>query len=291
MHLSTTLEAALRGGIVGTGNGLLAVALVLTFRSTGVLNLALGGVASVAAFVLWGTWTQHGVPLALALPLALAASVGLGLAGERALRPLVRATVVVKAVASLGLLLLVQGGIFVIWGPADRFLPPLVDGSVAVGSVRIGTQQIGTAVLTLAAAALFAAWARHRPLGVASLAIGEDRDAALLLGIRPERVSAAVWGSAALLAGSAGIALSAGAVLNAVEMTLALVTSLAAVLLAGFERLGVAVAAAAGVGALTAAAASVPAVARVSGLVESLGFLAVLGVIFLRPRSPAAARA
>jgi branched-subunit amino acid ABC-type transport system permease component len=292
MHLSTTLEAALRGAVVGTGNGLFALAVVVTFRSTGVLNLALGGIASVAAFVLWTTWAQHGVPLAAAVPAALVVAVALGLAGERALRPAAQATVVVKAVGSLGLLLVIQGGIFVIWGPADRFLPPLVNGSVAVGVVRIGFQQIAMAGVALAAAAAIGAWAGRRPLGIASLAVREDADAARLLGIRPQRVAAAVWGTAALLAGLAGIGLTAGlAVLNAIEMTLALVSSLAAALLAGFDRLGTAVAAAAGVGALTAAAASVPEVARVSGLVESLGFLTVLAVVFLRPRSPVAARA
>jgi branched-subunit amino acid ABC-type transport system permease component len=67
-------------------------------------------------------------------------------------------------------------------------------------------------------------------------------------------------------------------------MTLALVASLAAVLLGGFERLGVTVAAAAAVGALTAAVAVVPSAARVSGLVESTGFLVVLAVVLLRPR-------
>ena len=70
-------------------------------------------------------------------------------------------------------------------------------------------------------------------------------------------------------------------------MTFALVTSLAAALVAGFERLGVAVAAAAGVGALAAVGASVPAVAKVPGLVDSLGFLVVLALVMARPRAVA----
>jgi branched-subunit amino acid ABC-type transport system permease component len=292
MELSTTLPVALRGAVVGTGNGLLALAVVLTFRSTGVLNLALGGIASVAGFVLWDTWARGRLPLAPALAATLAVAVALGLAGERALRPLRRSRVVVKAVGSLGLLLVLQAAILVVWGPADRVLPPVLDGSVPFGDVRVGTQEIVTAMAAVLAAFGLGAWARRRPLGVASLAVGEDDDAARLLGIRPERVATVVWGASAFLAGLAGVGLSAGlAVLNATEMTLALVASLAAALLAGFERLGVAVAAAAGVGAVTAVAASVPAVARVSGLVESLGFLAVLTVVFLRPRTLTPGRA
>ena len=158
--------------------------------------------------------------------------------------------------------------------------------------MRVGSQEIGLAVVAVLAAVALGVWTRTRPLGMASLAIGEDPAAARLLGVRPTRVTAVVWGLSALLAGMAGIGLSGGqGVLNSTGMTLALVASLAAVLLGGFERLGVAVAAAAGVGALTAAVAVVPQAARVSGLVESTGFLVVLAVVLLRPRRAALGRA
>jgi branched-subunit amino acid ABC-type transport system permease component len=68
-------------------------------------------------------------------------------------------------------------------------------------------------------------------------------------------------------------------------MTLALVAALAAALLAGFESVPLAVLASAGVGSVTAAAAAVPELARISGFVESVGFIAVvLVVLIVRPR-------
>ncbi len=72
MDLTLTVEAAARGAVVGTGAGLLALAVVLTFRSTGVLNFALGGIASVSAFVVWELWNQDGTPLPAAVAAALA---------------------------------------------------------------------------------------------------------------------------------------------------------------------------------------------------------------------------
>jgi branched-chain amino acid transport system permease protein len=292
VDLTLTAEAAARGAIVGTGAGLLALAVVLTFRSTGVLNFALGGVASVSAFVVWELWAQKGMPLGPAVVVALMASVVLGLVAERVMRPLASAPVAVRAIATLGLLLLVNGSIVVLWGPADRFLPALSGGALPIGSVRVGSQEIGLAIVAVVTAVALAVWTRTRPLGMASLAIGEDPDAARLLGVRPARVTAMVWGLSALLAGMAGIGLSGGqGVLNSTGMTLALVSSLAAVLLGGFERLGIAVAAAAGVGAITAAVAVIPSAARVSGLVESTGFLVVLAVVLLRPRRAALGRA
>lgn len=292
MDLTLTIEAAARGAVVGTGAGLLALAVVLTFRSTAVLNFALGGIASVSAFVVWELWNQDGTPLPVAVAVALALSVGLGLATERVMRPLAGTPVAVRAIATLGLLLLVNGSIVLLWGPADRYLPALSAGAVPIGSVRVGLQEVGLAMLAVLAAAALGVWTRTRPLGMASLAIGEDPDAARLLGVRPTRVSAVVWGLSALLAGMAGIGMSGGqGVLNSTGMTLALVASLAAVLLGGFDRLGITVAAAAGVGALTAAVAVVPQAARVSGLVESTGFLVVLAVVLLRPRRAALGRA
>jgi len=283
MNVGDTVEAAIRGAVVGTGYGLLAMALVVTFRSTRVLNLALGGIASVSAFVVWDLWADRSTPLGVAIVVALVAAVALSLVGHVALRPLDRSPVVVKAVVSLGLLLALQGGIDAVWGPADRFLPLLVNGSVGSGNVRVGRQQLVTAALALLALGLLTLWTRTRSLGLASLAVAEDEHAARALGIRPGVVGAIVTAIAGLLAGGAGILLSGLTVVNGSEMTLALVTALAAALLAGFERLGVAVAAAAGVGAVTAAAASLPAVAEVPGLVESLGFIAVVVVVFARP--------
>ena len=292
MDLTLTVEAAARGAVVGTGAGLLALAVVLTFRSTGVLNFGLGGIASVSAFVVWELWNQDGLPLPAAVVVALAVAVGLGLAAERVMRPLASAPVAVRAIATLGLLLLFNGGVVLLWGPADRYLPALSGGALPIGSVRVGSQEIGLAVVAVLAAGAIGVWTRTRPLGMASLAIGEDPAAARLLGVRPTRVTAVVWALSALLAGMAGIGLSGGqGVLNSTGMTLALVASLAAVLLGGFERLGVAVAAAAGVGALTAAVAVVPQAARVSGLVESTGFLVVLAVVLLRPRRAILGRA
>jgi branched-subunit amino acid ABC-type transport system permease component len=259
--------------------------LVLVFRANGVLNLSLGGIASVAGFVMASVWMTAHVPLPFAFLIAVAAGAALGGATERVLRPVRDATVVVKAVSSLGLLLVLQAVILFVWGADDRFLTPIVQGGIQSGVLRIGWQPILTAGIALAAALVLTAWIRMTPSGLATLAIAEDRDAAGLLGIDLTRVAITTWMIAGALAAVAGVLLSGVAVLNTTEMTFALVNALAAALLAGFESVPAAAGAAAGVGAVTSIAASIPAIAHVSGLVESLGFIAVIGVIgFTRPR-------
>ncbi len=172
-----------------------------------------------------------------------------------------------------------------IWGSGERFLPLLVTGSIGSGGLRIAHQHLLAALASLVVGGGVVAWTRATRTGIATLAIAEDTDAARLLGVRPQRVATIVWAISGASAAVAGVLLSGFTVLNTTEMTLALIAALAAALLAGFESIPLAIGASAGVGAVTAAAASFPELARISGFVESVGFLAVIVVVLvLRPR-------
>ena len=162
--------------------------------------------------------------------------------------------------------------------------------SIGEGGLRISHQYLLAAASTIVIGAAVVAWTSLTRTGTATLALAEDVDAARLLGISPQRIATIVWAISGATAALAGVFLSGFTVLNSTEMTLALVASLAAALLARFESVPIAVGASAGVGAVTAAAASFPELARISGFVESVGFLAVvLVVLIVRPRQVAAA--
>jgi branched-subunit amino acid ABC-type transport system permease component len=290
MDAQTLFEAIVRGAVTGLGSGLLAIALVVTFRTTRVLNFALGGIATVCAFTMSTLWGSGDWPLLLALVVVLAMGGALGAAGELAMRPVAGASVVVKAVAALGLLLVAQAVVALVWGPGERFLPLLVTSSIGSRGLRIAHQHLLAAAATIGLASAVVGWTRATRTGTATLALAEDVDAARLLGVRPARVSMIVWALGGTIAALGGVLLSGFTVLNTTEMTLALVAALAAALLAGFESVPLAVLASSGVGSVTAAAASVPELARISGFVESVGFIAVvLVVLIVRPRQLVAA--
>ena len=290
MNARTLLEALVRGAVTGLGTGLLALALVVVFRTTRVLNFALAAIAMIAAFTMSTLWGAGDWPLVPALVVAVALGGVLGAGGERVLRPLASSAVVVKAVAALGLLLFGQAVVALVWGPGERFLPLLVTSSIGSGGLRIAHQHLIAAGATLVLGVAVAVWTGRTRTGTSTLALAEDVDAAQLLGVRPARVAMLVWTIAGCIAALAGVLLSGFTVLNTTEMTLALVASLAAALLAGFESIPIAVLASAGVGSVTTAAASVPELARISGFVESVGFLAVVAVILVvRPRQFSAA--
>jgi branched-chain amino acid transport system permease protein len=283
--MDIAFQSAVYGALLGVGQGLFAVALILTFRSTGFLNLSIGAVATVSAYVVWDLWAKGSTPLGVAIVVALVVATLLGAVTERVLRPLRASTVVVKLVASLGVMLVVQFLVTTVWGTEERFLPLFISGGMQLGRVPLSWQQIMLAIGTVAAAVALQVWVKRTTTGVASLAVAEDAESARALGIPLGRVSAAVWALSALFAGVAGLGLSSFGILNNTEMTLTMVTALAAALIAGFVSIPLGVVAAAGAGAFTAAVSSISSVSHIAGLKESLGFIVVLAVIVLRPKS------
>src|SRR5436305_1610511 len=101
----------------------LAVALVLIYRATGVVNFAQGELAMFSTFVAW-TLTQHGFSYWPAFALTVAASFGGGIALERVvIRPVERASVLTVAIVTIGVFFVVNGAAFWIWAPEVKSMP------------------------------------------------------------------------------------------------------------------------------------------------------------------------
>ncbi|MEA2670166.1 MAG: hypothetical protein QOG45_386, partial [Chloroflexota bacterium] len=77
------LGIVLQGAILGSGTGLLAVGLVLTYRATRAINFAYGAIGGVAAALAVGLHLGHGLPWLAAVPLAVVVGVAVGGAVER----------------------------------------------------------------------------------------------------------------------------------------------------------------------------------------------------------------
>ena len=97
------------GVVAGSGYGLVALGLVLVYKSSGVFNFAQGEFGTIAVYALWGAHSA-GVPYALAMLLGLIAALASGLATERfVVRPLFDAPRVTLLVATAGVSLLAIG--------------------------------------------------------------------------------------------------------------------------------------------------------------------------------------
>src|SRR5947208_12895837 len=113
--------------VIGLSSGgtwaLLALAIVLIYRSTGVVNFAQGEMAMFSVFIAWSL-VHHGLSYWAAFFLTIAISFAGGVAVERAvIRPVERAPVLTVVMVTLGLFFLVNGAARWIWTPETRALP------------------------------------------------------------------------------------------------------------------------------------------------------------------------
>lgn len=257
--------------------GLLAVALVIVYRSTRVLSFAHGAIASLGTYAYYQLVTMWGWPAIVGLPFALAAATGAGAAVDIfAMRPLRRADALTRTVSTLGAVLVLQVVIRTVWSGNETFVSPLISGRLKIGSFQMSGQQIIIAVVSLGAAAALGAWSTRSYTGLGLAAIAENPDAARLGGVSPARASLLAWAIGGALAGLAGILITPLLVLNPLQMTLMMVIALGAAMLGGFTSLPAAMAGGCLIGIVQSV---VTGYLNVAGLSETFGFIVVFVVL------------
>ncbi|HET9600492.1 MAG TPA: branched-chain amino acid ABC transporter permease [Acidimicrobiales bacterium] len=199
-------ESLVIGTITGAAYGLVALGLVLIYKSSGVFNFAQGEFGTVALYVLY--LLDFKVPYGLAVVGALLAAVVMGLLVERlVVRPLFDAPRVTLLVATAGVALLAVG--VEIWfggaqGKAiDRALPTL--DRVTILGVQVSDQRLALIVILVVLAVVLGWFFNRTNLGLAILGASQERTATELMGISVRRLSGFTWGLAALLGGLAAV--------------------------------------------------------------------------------------
>jgi branched-chain amino acid transport system permease protein len=190
------------GGVWAT----LAVALVLIYRSTGVINFAQGEMAMFSTFIAWSL-VHHGLSYWGAFFLTVAISFAGGVAVERAvIRPVERAPVLTVVIVTLGLFFVVNGAARWIWSPETRSLPNAFSTRpIDVAGVAFSIQDLGTIAVSLGAVALLWVFFRFTKLGLASRATALNPEASRLVGVRISWMLALGWGLAAGMGAVSGM--------------------------------------------------------------------------------------
>jgi ABC-type branched-subunit amino acid transport system ATPase component/branched-subunit amino acid ABC-type transport system permease component len=246
--------------LLGLGSGAvfasLALALVVTYRGSGVINFATGAVALYTAYtyaylrqgklVLFvpGLPTTVGVGGSLGLVPAAAIALVLAAAGGLALyvlvfRPLRTAPPVARAVASLGIMVLMQAVVAQRLGTS----PVSVDAIFPSGTYSLGgglnapADRLWFAATIVVVAAVVAAVFRFTRFGLATRAAAETEKGAFVSGLSPDRVAALNWMISGAVAGLGGILIAPIVPLVPVAYTLFIVPALAAALVGRFQLL------------------------------------------------------
>ncbi|MEU6948376.1 ATP-binding cassette domain-containing protein [Streptomyces sp. NPDC046316] len=232
---SLTYDLTLAGLAVGSAAALTGIGLIVTYRATGVLNLAHGAIAMVCAYVLRQLVVEWDWPLSLAaLVTLLVVAPGIGLALDRAVfRPLalLGSNPAQTLVASIGVFVLLVGGAALVWGTGAR-----ADAPVLLGDDPWA--QLAAVVLLAVAVGAVTRWTRF---GRELRAVVDNRPLAMLGGIDADRVSAVGWAFGAFTAGLTGVLLAPYVRLDPYGMPLLVVEVIAVAVVARMRSLPVAI--------------------------------------------------
>jgi branched-chain amino acid transport system permease protein len=222
------------GLALGGVYALQGVGIVVLYRATGVLNLAFGAVGAFGALLAWQLINHNGWAEGPAYVVCiLFGGVVTLLYGLIFGPPLAARDPLVKAVATLGLALILLGAMSWIWSDKARsMILPSSNHGFEVSDVLVNYTQViafGFAVLITVTTGLFL---RFTNLGTAMRALANDREITATLGVPVRRVEAFAWLGSGLLAGAAGLLLSNLVGLDAATLTFLVISSLAATLIA-----------------------------------------------------------
>lgn len=279
---------------------------VMTYRSSGVVNFAHAATGTYLAFAFF-EFRETGdlvlplfalpnrIPLlarptvftALLIFIVYGALIGL-LIHTLVFRPLRHSPGLARVVASVGLFLYFWAVIGLEWQVTPAVRPVLPRSNILVLGRLVGRDRLMLGAMVVVLAAVLWAVSRHTRFGLVTTASAENEKGAILSGLNPERIAAVNWMVATSLAGLAMIFSAQIVALDPLNNSLLIVPALAAALLGGFKSFPITAAAALGIGMLQSWLLSIqsdidwlPDV----GLQQGIPFLIILVVMAVRGES------
>src|SRR6516225_2307826 len=245
MPSTTDLEQFLITGLsLGGVYALSGVGMLVLYRATGVLYLAFGAVGAMGALIAWqlinhagfGFWPAALVSALFGGVVTLAYGMVFGPA-------LAQRDPLVKATATLGLLLILLGVMDLLWpssGGASRALTiPTDNDTFQVGQISVTYTNVIALVLGLVITVVTAAFLRFTKLGTAMRAMANDREITAALGVPVRRVEAAAWFGCGVLSGAAGVLLADLVALDSTSLTFLVISTLAATLVGRLRSIAI----------------------------------------------------
>ena len=231
------MQQVVSGLASGGVYALLALALVIIHRSTGVINFAQGEMATLSTYVAWALITHHGWRYWPAFVATIAISFLGGVATHRAvIRPVERGSVLRIVIVTIGLLIAING--FVVWewgGEPQALRSPFGTDTYDIGGVIVSAHDIGTIAVALGIVLILWAFFQFTKVGLAIRAAAVNPEEARLVGVRVTWMLALGWGLAATLGAVAGMMTAPTVGLDPQMMQAVLIYAFAAAVLGGID--------------------------------------------------------
>lgn len=285
------MNEVIRFALLGLGVGALyafaSQGLIVIYRGTGVLNFSLGATAIAGVFMQWELQYEQGWPFLAAALVGVALSAVLGVLTHWVImRPLRRASSLVRVIATLGVLVTIQAGVVIRYGSNARQVPSWLPTDRVTLWGEVGTTVDRFILLAIASASAAGLWLLYRSstFGLATEAVSESERQASAIGVSPNRIAVINWALGSAIAAVAGILVVPIITLQVTSMTNLVLAALAAALVADFRSFPLATAA----GVLLGVGQTV--VSRyfeqdVQGIGQSLPFIVIIVFLVFRGRS------
>jgi branched-subunit amino acid ABC-type transport system permease component len=233
------LPFIITGVVTGSLYGLAGMGLVLTYRTSGVFNFGHGAIGAGAAFLFYSLHQTHRVPWPVAALITLVVfGVIVGWVMERITRGLGDVPEAVVVVATVGILLAVEGYLFVQYGDVTRnFSEFLPTSGFTVQNVNVSWSQVISVAIASASAIILYAFLRRSRLGAVMRGVVDNPTLVALSGENPPRVRQAAWAIGSAFAALSGILLAPTLGLDANLLTLLVVQAFGACALGLFSSL------------------------------------------------------
>jgi len=241
MDLDLFFTQVLGGMKQGAIYAALALALVLIYRSTGLLNFAQGEMAMFSTFIAW-LCQDSDIPVvgtvAGAILVAMAVSFVAGGVIERTLiRPIGVDNVLAIVIITIGIFIATNALAGWIYGTDGRTFPRLIsnDSLVDVGDVAVSKELVLILAILFAVVGLLFVLFQYTKVGLAMRAVASNRESSQLCGVQVGRVLMLGWGMAAALGALAGALAAPQLNLSLNLMQGLLIYAFAAATLGGFD--------------------------------------------------------
>jgi ABC-type branched-subunit amino acid transport system ATPase component/branched-subunit amino acid ABC-type transport system permease component len=270
------------------------VGLVLTYKTSGVFNFAHGALATVSAYLFYTLHLEHGVPWPVAAVICVfIAGPVLGLVLEQITRRLSSAGLATRVVSTVGVLLVIQAIVVIIYGTTEtRTVPqyfPATEFHIGGAVVTLG-QVIIFAVGALATVALYVFF-RVARTGVAMRAVVDDPALLDISGTSPTAVRRWAWIIGVTFASASGVLLVPFINLDSITLTFLVVAAFGAAAIGAFRSLPFTYFGGLLIGIGAALSSEYFTSGLLSGLSASLPFIVLFVVLLVAPRRWLAERA
>jgi branched-chain amino acid transport system permease protein len=240
--VDTFIQQVISGLATGGIYGSLALALVMIYQATDVVNYAQGEMAMFSTYLAW-TMINAGWPYWLAFFATLVVAFAGGILIERVvIRPVESAPILSIVIVSIGLLVILNSVAGWIYSYIQKPFPsPFPPKPIRIGNIYIGAHDIGAIAVTLVVLLLLYVFFRFTTLGLAMRAAAQNPISSRLCGIRVGWMLALGWGLAALVGAVAGMMVAPIVFLDPNMMAGILIYAFASATLGGFTSPGGAV--------------------------------------------------